>query len=73
MNELHNHVWYTRFVTIDYVDFASGMECTCGKVLDQNEVENMVNRWKETVDGRAERTAKSIGDFLETMDLIDKT
>jgi hypothetical protein len=34
MNEPHNHVWYTRFVTIDCVDHVSGMECACGKVLE---------------------------------------
>lgn len=39
----HIHRWRTRFVTIDGVDCASGMECQCGSVLDPDTIEDAIN------------------------------
>jgi len=38
----HYHKWQTRYVTIEGVDCASGMECKCGKVIHQDEIEELV-------------------------------
>lgn len=38
-DEGHQHEYKTRFITIHQVDCASGMECACGRVLSQDDVE----------------------------------
>jgi hypothetical protein len=38
------HKWITRYITIDSVDTASGMECQhCEKIIHQDEIEMIVN------------------------------
>lgn len=38
----HHHKWQTRYVAIEGVDCASGMECKCDEVIPQDEVEELV-------------------------------
>ncbi len=47
MNE-HTHQWRTRYITRDFVDFASGMQCDCGETLHQDQVEEIVNAQSKT-------------------------
>lgn len=43
----HHHKWHTKYVIIDC---ASGMECRCGKVIPQDEVEELV-QWTSDYSG----------------------
>lgn len=44
MTDKHVHTWTTRYVTIEGVDTASGMQCTCGATLHQDDVEDVLGR-----------------------------
>ena len=39
----HHHRWRTRYITVEGVDCAAGMECECGDQLHQDDVEDLVN------------------------------
>lgn len=43
----HKHEWTTHYVEIDYHDTISGMECKCGAILDQTEVEDLINEYEK--------------------------
>ena len=44
----HTHQWRTRYAKIKDIDCASGMQCGCGEMLHQYQVENIVNAYKKT-------------------------
>lgn len=44
MTDRHMHEWKTRYIQIHFEDYISGMECECGEILDQDEVERIVNQ-----------------------------
>lgn len=43
MNTAHAHIWKTRYVTIGGTDQVSGMLCSCGTILDQDDLVELVN------------------------------
>lgn len=44
----HIHKFKTRYITLDYrYECASGMECECGFIIRQDEVEIIVNEWEQ--------------------------
>lgn len=48
--EEHEHKWTTRYVIYEWNDYIQGMECKCGETLEQDEIEDIVNKAYELKD-----------------------
>lgn len=60
----HRHNWHTRYIVIDCIDTISGMECECGEILEQDEVESIVWLWQCSVPENSKPLAQLIDEAV---------
>lgn len=44
---MHIHEWQTKYVQIEGYSVGSGMECDCGALLQQDDVEDNINHYEK--------------------------